>query len=147
MRQFGQSYKVRDNGSRVARDKSGQTFIYEGKREKSSFIRKGKRDDTRSLYDDPKLQQLRQNNMTRKMVKSLSSEVGVGCSWVPLLSEQQIPEQYYMSDKFQGDYGAINMDSSVVQSEYDVFKLFFNDEIYDLIIRNSRERYEEKYIE
>ena len=62
-RPFGQSYTVPAYGERECTkyNNSDDRFIYEGRREKTPYRAPGKqrREDTRSLYDDPRLQELR----------------------------------------------------------------------------------------
>ena len=42
-----------------------------------------------------------------------------------------------MNDRFEAPTGLQNMDESRIQSPYDAFKLFFNDDVYNLICEKT----------
>ena len=50
-----------------------------------------------------------------------------------------------MKQKFKERVGPQNINEKLINTEYDAFKLFFCDKVYNEIIRASKEKYQQKY--
>ena len=51
-----------------------------------------------------------------------------------------------MKEPFRSQYGPSNIENKVINDEYDAFKLFFDDEIYDTIIKYTLEKNYNHYL-
>ncbi|CAK81814.1 unnamed protein product (macronuclear) [Paramecium tetraurelia] len=153
VRKFGQQKAFEEKLIPIS--KSG-TFIYEASTGKLERKNPGRpREDTRSLFDDPKLQKMRNNyvpkllqRITTNNTKEVDEEEGVqdpGVSWKPVKSVHEVPESFYMRQVFdKSASGPRSIDKSKIKSEYDAFRLFFDNDIYNTIIKHTRERYQQK---
>jgi hypothetical protein len=57
-----------------------------------------------------------------------------------------VPETFYMREPYKSQPGPINLEDLEINNEYDAFKLFFDKEIYELIIKYTQEKNYNNYL-
>ena len=60
--------------------------------------------------------------------------------WIPIKKLEDIPQSFYMSKKYGATVGLANADPTSIKTPYDAFRLFFNTDVYNLIIHKTNSR-------
>lgn len=123
--------------------KNGDQYTYEIPKT-SRRGRKRKAENTRSLFDDPKMQKLK--TITQKQVmEALKNPSNEKIPWNKLYPNQKTPPDYFMKQVYTGETGPKNFNQDIIQTEYDAFRLFFDEEVYDYILQHTHDYYHDQY--